>query len=270
MIETAVQFGTRRQLAGILTEPSDRAPRAYLVLVSAGLVPKSGPHRLYTQLARRLAADGVATLRFDLGGIGDSVPSYVGPLRDRTTADLRAATDFLVARTPNATLAIGGLCSGAEDALRFAEHDLRIRAVMMIDPFAFRTSGWFWRHQVRRIWRRTLRALGLWAPLSQPGHAAVVDYDYMPHADAARALRALCDRRGFVHFLYTGGRLEQINHPDQLAAMFPTLPLREIVSVDHFPTTEHTQILQEDRDALVDTIVRRLTSRLAPVASRPR
>lgn len=270
MTETAVQFGARRQLAGILTEPRGDTARAYLVLVSAGLVPKSGPHRLYTQLARRLAAHGIGTLRFDLGGIGDSVPSYVGPLRDRTNGDLQAATDFITARNPTASLAIGGLCSGAEDALRFAAADQRIRAVVMIDPFAFRTRGWFWRHQLRRLWRRSLRALGLWAPLSQPGHAAVVDYGYMPHAEAERALRALQDRRGFVHFLYTGGRLEQINHPRQLPKMFPALAIEEIASIDHFPTTEHTQILQEDRDALVEAIASRLTSRLAPDASRPR
>ncbi len=55
-------------------DPARGPPRraALCVLVNAGMVAKSGPWRLYVEVARRLAHAGVATLRFDLGGIGDS------------------------------------------------------------------------------------------------------------------------------------------------------------------------------------------------------
>jgi len=69
MKELSCQFGDGDRLAGIVTRPDGPARRAALVLVSAGLSPKSGPFRLYAELARRLSRDGFLTLRFDLGAI---------------------------------------------------------------------------------------------------------------------------------------------------------------------------------------------------------
>ncbi len=63
--ESCCQFGLRGGLSGIITEPDGPARRVGLVLVSAGLSPKRGPFRLYAEVARRVARDGVRTLRFD-------------------------------------------------------------------------------------------------------------------------------------------------------------------------------------------------------------
>ena len=94
MNELACQFGEHRRLAGRLTEPPAPEPRTACVLVNAGLVPKLGPFRLYVELARRHAQDGVVTLRFDLGGIGDSQPGLPGlPLRERGVLGGRALLD---------------------------------------------------------------------------------------------------------------------------------------------------------------------------------
>ena len=127
MKEHCCQFGAGQGLAGIVCEPSSERPRQALILVSAGLLPKQGPFRLYAQLARRLAGSGVVTLRFDLGGIGDSALDTSGlPLRARTERDLQAAIDFLQQRFPAAQLVLAGLCSGAEDAFRMAARDPRV------------------------------------------------------------------------------------------------------------------------------------------------
>ena len=58
---------------GILTEPIDRdlAP-ATAILLSAGALNHAGPNRMWVELARRWAAQGVATARIDLPGIGDA------------------------------------------------------------------------------------------------------------------------------------------------------------------------------------------------------
>src|SRR5882672_1316624 len=154
MRELSCQFGSHGQLAGIITEP-DGAPREALVLVSAGLVPKCGPFRLYARLARRLAQHGIVTLRFDLGGIGDSPAESTGvPLKDRTDAEIEAALAHLTSRYNVDRVMLGGLCSGAADSFRFAEHNPGIKGVVLIDPFGYETRDSRWRYFLIRSARR--------------------------------------------------------------------------------------------------------------------
>ncbi len=264
-VETAVRFGDLDALSGILTRPTVAPARAALVLVSAGLIPKFGPYRLYATLARRLAKDGITTLRFDLGSVGDSAIAQTAlPLRARTTREIAAAFDHLFAHAPEATRAgafVGGLCSGAEDAFRYAEQDTRVRGAILIDPFAYRTPGWTWRHFAFRAMRRSLRALGVYRPVavrSLGSSDRFVTYKYMEHGESRRILRTLIARRAPTHFLYTGGARDVFNHPTQLAAMFPDVDFADCVTLDHLPHTDHTQVFEEDRVELIEAIARRL------------
>ena len=251
--ETACKLDDR--IAGIVTAPA--VARRALVLVNAGVVPKHGPFRLYAELARRVAATGYTTLRFDLGGLGDSAADTSGaPLVARTAAEIAAAVER-VKRHDH--IVVGGLCSGAEDAFRYAETDARVTGVVLIDPFAYRTAGWYPRDVVRRATGRALRAVGAWQPL--PVHRdRLVDYRYMTRRESARILAALVARRVRVHFVYTGGSADAFNHAGQLAAMFRGIDFRDRVTIDHLPGIEHTQLLAEDRARLVDAIGARLAA----------
>jgi pimeloyl-ACP methyl ester carboxylesterase len=262
MTEVCCQFGEYGQLAGIVTEPPVTC-RALCVLVNAGLVPKSGPWRLYVDVARRLARSGVATLRFDLSGIGDSRRAQADqPLKERTDLEIRAAVDELQRRYPDVrSLVIGGVCSGAEDALRHAEHDARVTGVVLIDPFAYRTAGWKWRHFMFRVMRRTLRAAGVYEPIEMGGSLTedgtqqrVVHYRFMEHAESSRILRALIARRARLLFLYTGGQQSSFNHAGQLQQMFADIPFKGRVTVDFFPHMDHTQMFAADRSTVVGAI----------------
>jgi hypothetical protein len=159
-------------------------------------------------------------------------------------------------------IVLGGLCSGAEDSFRAAEDDPRVRGVVMIDPFAYRTGGWLPRHVLHRAVRRTRRALGLYRPIPSTRATAegarVVSYAYMDRDESTRILNALIARRARVHFLYTGGAREVFNHPGQLKSMFQHVDFERLVTVDHFPELEHTQMLEADRHSIVDAISRRL------------
>lgn len=264
MRESAVRFGRDAHLQGILTQPAQGDARRVLVLVNAGFVPKLGPHRVYAQLARALATEGVATLRFDLSGLGDSLPDGSVALRERTREEIGAALDTAEARCPAAELMLGGVCSGAEDALRYATDDPRVRRLVLVDPFAYRTAGWEWRHLAHRLLRRTLRALGVWSPTSTTARASLVSYRYMERNESDWILRTLVDRGDRMHFIYTAGLRESFNHPAQLWKMFPELPLARVATVDFVSHLEHTQLLQEDRD----TLIRLVSRRLAPVGAR--
>jgi len=276
MKETCCQFGPQRQLAGVVTEPAGPARRVACVLVNAGLVPKFGPYRLYTRLARRLAQEGYITLRFDLGGIGDSPPMSTGqPLDQRTALEIEAAIAQLSQRYALDGVVLGGLCSGAADSLRYAERDPRVTGVVLIDPFAYETRQSRWRYFMLRAAGRALRMLGLYQPRPRsPINAAMgrhlVEYAYMEKAESSRILRTLIARGARTHFVYTGGMRRAFNHESQLQAMFEGIDFKGLVTVDHFPHTDHTQLLEEDREALVEAISRRLlAASLGAVAVAP-
>lgn len=273
--EHATQFGAHGHLAGLLTRPPappSTPPPLACVLVNAGMVPKFGRYRLYPELARRLAAAGVPTLRFDLSGMGDSRQEAASlPLRERMAADIRAAVDSVLASTGASGVVLGGLCSGGEDALRYAETDHRVRGVVMVDPFAYRTPGFAWRNAAFRAVRRSLRALGVYQPFANPAGDALVHYVYMAPDESRRILGAMIARQAPLHFIYTGGKLAEFNHAGQLQAMFPGLDFAGQVTVDLFLETEHTQVQPGDRERLVETICQRLVTahHLAPRPAPP-
>jgi len=257
LTETTCQFGDHRQLVGVVSEPATSARRIGLVLVNAGVVPKLGPFRIYVLLARRLAGAGIVTLRFDLGGLGDSQQGYANqPLKARTTLEIRAAVDHLTERYSLDSIVIGGLCSGAEDAFAYAETDPRIKGVVLIDPFSYRTPGWTWRNMLYRFARRSLRAVNLYEPIAisatATSRARLVHYQYMERSESSQILRALIARPARVHFVYTGR--DAFNHRGQLKDMFPELDFAGRVTVDHFPSMDHTQLLDEDRRTLAARI----------------
>ena len=139
MIESACDFGEQNHLKGIFCLPTSPIDKC-VVLVSAGLLAKPGPFRLYTELSRRLLSHGVATLRFDLESIGDSELLYPGtPLAERTRRDIADAVELVASELSPRTILLGGLCSGGEDSLMYAETDDRVKGIFMIDPHAYRT-----------------------------------------------------------------------------------------------------------------------------------
>jgi hypothetical protein len=86
----------------------------------------------------------------------------------------------------------------------------------------------------------------------------------MERAEAADTLKLLLRRDAYVHFLYTAGVREKLNHPSQVQAWFRELDFADRVSVDHFPDLDHTQLLAEDRRRLVQTIASRLRQEAEP------
>lgn len=270
IVESCCQIGVHAALSGITTEPAGNARRFATVFVNAGLVPKFGPYRLYAEAARRLAASGWRSLRFDLGDIGDSIQVHAGvPLIERTRLDISAAIDHMHRTFDLDGVVLAGLCSGAEDSFRHAAIDHRVVGVVLIDPFSYRTAGWAWRNALQRVARRSMRALGLFAPITLPGPTAPHEsttartrlrYEPIRHDESSRILAGLIERGVHVHFIYTGGASETFNHPGQLRAMFPGIDLHGLVTVDHLPRLDHTQPLHEERIALIDVIEARLGS----------
>lgn len=98
-------------------------PRSPLANAPAVLLPNTaanhniGDGRYFVLFARRLAALGIASLRMDLSGLGDSAPTDKPFTQDslyseQACADVMAGADWLVARG-HATVVTLGICSGA-------------------------------------------------------------------------------------------------------------------------------------------------------------
>lgn len=268
MKEIPCLFGPNQYLAGIITEPirteqKSPAPERAVILISAGLLPMSGPFRFYTNLARRLAVEGILTLRFDLGGLGESRTIRSSkPLGERTAQEISTAIEYLLEQYPSIRyITLGGLCSGAEDAFRASSNDQRVTGVILIDPFAYRTSGWGWRHSIHRFTRRLMRASGFYHPIALRSSCAslegrrVITYNYMAYEESSKILQKLLDRNTRIHFIYTSSMREYFNHKQQLAKMFPRIPFRGLVKLDLLLNLDHTQVLEKEQRILIEAII---------------
>lgn len=137
-VETPMNFGPDGKLFGILAEPDNRAADRVVIVGNIGHDPHYGPGRQSVSLARRLAASGVACLRLDFAGLGDSkAPPGKEDVRahvfehDRSP-ELRYAVDALEAKGYR-RFGLQGTCSAAYHAFHGALADPRISSLMMVN-----------------------------------------------------------------------------------------------------------------------------------------
>ena len=142
--EEALQFGDGERLFGILTEPTDRAPRSdlpTLLFLNVGANHRVGPNRMYVSLARDLATRGYLGFRFDVAGLGDSRIAP-GARENRlyskdSVVDVKAAMDFLERTRDRRRFVLLGLCSGAYLAFHTAVEDPRVVGQVLLNPQTF-------------------------------------------------------------------------------------------------------------------------------------
>ena len=138
--ERPIQFGRERTLVGVLCVPSGTAAATQaMLIVNTGGDPRAGIGRFAVRLARHSACTGVATLRFDLAGLGDS--RMVGDAdphlyeTDRLQ-DIADAIDVLEAQGYREIGGIG-LCTGAYHLLHAVPKRARLQALVLINLVTF-------------------------------------------------------------------------------------------------------------------------------------
>jgi len=262
MSEQAFVFGAEHNLYGVLSLPEGghAADRPAVLLLTVGLQHHVGACRGWVTLARRLATMGYASLRFDMGGIGDSDPgTRTGSETDCAVAEIRAAMDLLAKRSGAQRFVLVGLCSGADNAHPAALRDTRIAGLVMIDAYGYRTSGWYRRHYLPRMlrphhWRRFLRRKLL---LANIGYVR----DFPPRAQVEGELQKLVDRGVQMLFLYTVGVPHYFNHYRQFYEMFPRLQGNGRIDVEHDPLAGHIYEFLADRERFFANVTGWLASR---------
>jgi dienelactone hydrolase len=160
------------QLPGVLSEPAGDGVALTAVLLNAGSQRRTGPSRMWVEIARRWAAAGVPTVRVDVAGIGDADGVSLGWgdagvfYDGRHRAQVRAALDALEAQGFPPRFLLLGLCSGANWAFHAGVADERVSGAVLLNPGTLFWNRWtslsLLGRQARRValvttWRR-LRA----------------------------------------------------------------------------------------------------------------
>jgi hypothetical protein len=179
------------RVVAVVTEPAGEdegvpAPLC-LVLPNAGAIRRSGPNRMWTDLARHTAARGLAAARLDVPGIGDAPGDATALIGNEAFYEesLVATQLELLDRLERAGVADrfvpAGLCSSSYWAWRAALRDERVLGAILINLYTFEYSRELVLERDRHRTMEVIRA-GMIARLRRKG---------LPRAELRRAAIAL-------------------------------------------------------------------------------
>ncbi len=264
-------------LFGVLSEPVAGSARRAVLLLNTGPARRVGPSRMHVIWARRWAREGVAVMRLDLPGLGDSealAGEREGEAYAITSAPAIAqALGELRARCGPVDCQVIGICSGAFHAYRAAVAGLPIRTLVLINQAAYR---WGVRSQLERpsmAWRlawvlkqRDSEAAGAathtaitplhrlkWhaihaALLARAGLRAMAGVlGWRLRNDTGTELRALARRRVAMHVICAdqdrGAALLNLEAPHAVTALRRSgdLTLETITEADHIFTSRRSR-----------------------------
>lgn len=288
-VERPVRFGRSRTLIGVWCRPPvpPVAGAPVVLFLNSGIIHRVGPNRLYVRAARSLAERGIASLRFDLGGIGDSTipPEATGSLQEMADRDIADALDLVAREYPGSPAVLLGLCSGADNALRTATRDARVAGCVLLDANAHIPRGFLFhhlrrrlgsrrtwglllsgRHPVyRRLWSRSREAPA--ADLAGVGMSAFAPTVLPTHEARHRELADLVGRGCELLFVFSGGLEERYNHQTQLYRAYPLLRGSPRCQVVYRPTADHTFSDPGEQARLLALLLEWITGRSFPASA---
>lgn len=128
------------QCVGVLAKPQTIAlADVAVIIVVGGPQYRVGSHRQFVLLARDLASAGIATLRFDYRGMGDSEGPWL--TFEHVDADLAAAVRLVRERVGVQRVVLWGLCDGASAALMYAHKDPTVIGLVGVNPWVRSEAG---------------------------------------------------------------------------------------------------------------------------------
>lgn len=271
--ENAVVFGPGQSLVGVFTQAhsGDLPAEFAVIMLNAGSIHRVGPNRIHVKLARRLAEFGVAALRFDFSGVGESRRSTdATSFLTRSKHEVRSAMDYLESSRGITHFVLLGICSGADVACALAEEDPRVRAAILVngsfqsEPLAadfsqmaqqcidaryYRRSVWElnrWKRLLlgRSNWRGLLRSLLTSLRRSNQNQKENEPAD-LPFV--GKPLKELAERNIDLLAIYSEGSVSwDVIHllygsPEQMIAAVQRLRIEFIKNCDHVFTTLDSQ-----------------------------
>ena len=262
--EEPIQIGAASSLLGVITRPNGPMSSTVACLMfNFGVTHRVGPRRIQAKLARQLARQGFATLRFDLSGLGDSRASDTSQIfEEQAMNDLRTAVDEIEKRLGIRQIVVIGLCSGAGHGFRISIREPRVVGLLSFDGYAF-TS------RISDIERRVRRFLRF--PVAQTRHWIErllgkdrPDGDLLKTGAPARAmgprafgheLHKMVARGMAVYFIYSGTLQSSDRRYDQLYPLRND-PVLEKVRYEFMPRVDHSFTTIEGQTLFIDAACR--------------
>jgi uncharacterized protein len=169
MAERALMFDCGGEaLVGVLSEP-EGSPRTGVLIVVGGPQYRVGSHRQFVLLARRLERAGLAVLRFDYRGMGDSCGPVIG--FEESLPDVATALDAMSRACPTIeNVILWGLCDAASVSLLYwhATADRRVAGMVLLNPWA-RSEQSLARAHVKHYYRQRVLQREFWVKLLRGG-----------------------------------------------------------------------------------------------------
>ncbi len=148
---------------GILCAPANTAPARALIFTHGWSGNRHGPAGILVDMARRFAAQGVVSLRFDFRGRGESGGEGLQSTLTTMADDLVAASDFLLKETALKKITYFGMCSGGNVAIGTLKRLPMAENIIMLSVYPFSDGDAFGRdlhrtaHFLKVYWMKACR-----------------------------------------------------------------------------------------------------------------
>jgi pimeloyl-ACP methyl ester carboxylesterase len=274
MTETAHLLGQGGAPIGILARPEGPSRSDVAVIfLNSGLLHRIGPFRLYVELSRQLARQGVVSLRLDQSGKGDSDRRKGLSFAESIDKDFEDASAFLRSTVGARRFVLIGLCSGADDGLYLASKHSEVAGAVLLEPYAARTPKYYIRHYAPRVLQ--LRLWVIWAMriarLLQSRAASVgrkrspadrqtdmrMLREFPGRVEMRRRFQAAVDRGAKLLCVFTEGSRSYYNYRGQLVE---GLQLSggggDLITELYRPWAKHTYPLVSHRQDLIEHVCR--------------
>lgn len=127
-------------LIGMLHLASGTQETGVLMMVAGGPQYRIGGHRQLVLWARKFSSQGFPVLRFDFSGMGDSYGEYLE--FDNVEDDIKTAIDQFFKETPTLKqIVLWGECNACSASLFYAHKDVRIKGIVMLNPWVRTEQG---------------------------------------------------------------------------------------------------------------------------------
>lgn len=277
MDEVALHCGQNPEIIGIYTQANKSASSKnlpVLILVNSGLLPNSGPFRLYVQIARYVAKLGFDSFRFDLSGIGESErnPNELSRSEQQIN-DLCDVMNSLEKRYQKNQFIVAGICTGADNAHRAMVADSRVVGCIGVDGYFYKTKRYYlnyflnnialgvfkrnlWKQkysQVKQITKNALEKVTDRDSVS-PLESVTVPYrwEVPPKPQTASEYQTFIDNDQRALCIFTASW--PYNYAQQHADAFPDIDFGDHIQVQYLENAPHIFAFSDDRDELIEVI----------------